>query len=169
MRLATSSLMLLLTVCPVQAHQNRYLTPDEIEELRPILGQPVINDVSIPEGYASMDEVEIPPTQIIHQPRAFPDVKNKDTDPYILMDVVLFIDVEGKVERVDIASAPFEKVATECRQSIMEWNFVPARLNGEPVRSFMRLPVHFKINIKEFEKQYLPEVSTSPPAARSTP
>ena len=161
--------MFILTTYLVDAHQNRYLSPEEIEELRPILGLPIVNDVSILEGYISSDEVEILPRPVNEPTKAYPDIEQHDTRPYVIIEVVLYIDKNGTVEQVAIVSAPFEIVAKRCQQAIMAWSFNPAIRNGKPVPCYLKLSVHYKIDRNDYQDQNEPVVSTPFRAARSTP
>ena len=166
MKFKFSILQILLTVCSVQAYQERCLTTEEIESLRPILGQKIENKLSIPKDYFSIEEVDVYPRQITQNEPSIPGSGGRSVA--VKMDILLLINEEGKIEEVSVLDAPFEKIALECKNKIQEWRFSPAELDGIPVKCFVKIaPMVYKIDIEKYKNQNKAGMATSGSSAPS--
>ncbi len=54
------------------------------------------------------------------------------------------IDKNGKVNDVRVIELPFGVFEKDVIESINELEFIPAKINGEPIEVRYRMPIHFK-------------------------
>ncbi|MGF1508291.1 MAG: energy transducer TonB [Myxococcota bacterium] len=90
----------------------------------------------------SVDDQPVPQSQapIDYPPR----LRKKNVEGYVLFS--LLIDEQGNVERVKVLESKppgaFDEVATE---AIRQWTFEPGKYKGEPVKTWARQKISFKL------------------------
>jgi periplasmic protein TonB len=90
-----------------------------------------------------VSELDRPPSLVASVPPAYPaELRRARIEGTVVLIFVL--NESGRVEdpRVETSSRPeFEPPALE---AIRRWRFKPGEKNGEPVRTYMRLPIRFR-------------------------
>jgi protein TonB len=91
-----------------------------------------------------MAELEKRPEPVSQVPPAYPpELRKSKIEGFVTL--VFALDEEGRVEdpRVESSSRPeFEKAALE---AIRKWRFRPGMREGQAVRSFVRIPMRFRV------------------------
>ncbi|HMJ54229.1 MAG TPA: TonB family protein [Polyangiaceae bacterium] len=84
----------------------------------------------------------VPPSVLTHVEAVYPPSALAERRH---ADVVLTItvDVDGHVSAVDVASSGGEDLDQAAIVAVRQWTFVPAKRNGNPVSSRIRIPFHF--------------------------
>jgi iron complex outermembrane recepter protein len=93
-----------------------------------------------PAGGAPPDVV--PPTVLTHVEAVYPPsalAERRHADVVLTVTV----DVDGHVSAVDVASSGGDELDQAAIVAVRQWTFVPARRNGNPVSSRIRIPFHF--------------------------
>jgi TonB family protein len=62
-----------------------------------------------------------------------------------ILEVLLVVDVQGKVASIEVVRSPHPSIAAEARKVIATWRFKPAKNKGVPVRVRLRQVVEFKL------------------------
>ncbi len=92
-----------------------------------------------------MSELEKQPVLLASVPPRYPrDMSSGGIEGLVV--IVFLLNEQGQVEdpRVDSASRPeFEQPALE---AVKKWRFKPGMREGEPVKTFMRLPMRFRMS-----------------------
>lgn len=90
-------------------------------------------------------DLEKRPEVVAQVPPAYPsDLRKAKIEGSVT--IVFLLDEQGRVEdpRVDQSSRPeFERPALE---AVRKWRFKPGELDGKPVKTYMRLPMRFRIS-----------------------
>src|SRR6266540_3201609 len=94
-------------------------------------------------------------------------------------DVILTVtvDADGHVSKVDIASSGGDDLDEAAIVAVRQWTFVPAKRNGVPVPSRIRIPFHFAppapppeiVEPEHTEQPQLPPQLALPPAQGAAP
>src|SRR5262245_11563255 len=75
--------------------------------------------------------------EAVHPPSALADRRHAD----VVLTVT--VDAHRHVSAVDVAASGGEELDQAAIVAVRQWTFVPAKRNGQPVPSRIRIPFHF--------------------------
>jgi protein TonB len=101
-----------------------------------LLGE--LDDVALTENEVDEKPVPSPSNSVQFPERA----KQREIDQG-LVKVSVLIGTDGKVKQMKVLDATNPVFAKEVRQSIPNWTFQPARYKGQPVETWVEIPIRF--------------------------
>ncbi len=98
-----------------------------------------------PDGFYELAQVDETPQPIYQQPPAYPQGARRRRITG-LVELRFLVETDGHVKRIIILSSDPEEVFDEAaRRAVARWRFSPGKVQGQAVRTWMRIPIRFQL------------------------